>query len=358
MKVARRIVLEEALISTALLTAAWYLYYLLSVGTLIGYLEEGPLVEYATGPAIHIEMIVSGIGLGAVLAVVNRFTDRTALRLHSLGRIILVKSVLFFLGLAILVVLVNVIFVTVVYSPEEYRRLVESMSPQLAIGLTAWAMLSTVGVNFIMEVRRKIGPGNLWALLVGRYHRPREEHLVFLFIDLKGSTSITEALGHARYSEFIRQVYHDLTEIVLEHGARIYQYVGDEVVLTWSARRPDAGAQCLHAFFAFSGKLAAKAEWYRSNFGAVPEFRGGVDAGEVTAAEVGDLKRDIAYHGDPLNTAARLLELSSEYSRPVLVSGRVRDLVSSDATLATEATGELTLRGQSRPVPVYGVALA
>lgn len=355
MKAHRRIILKEAVMGAGLLTTAWYSYYLLGASSVLDYMREGPLLEYLAGPAIHIEILLSGIGLGVILAIVGHVTDGTILRLRSFGHIILVKSALYVAGVVIVAVAVNLVLLAFIYSWAELRNVFGTLSARLAVSLAGWTVLSIVAVNFIMEVRRKVGPGNLWALMSGRYHRPRDEDRVFLFLDLKDSTSITETLGHARYSQFLRQVYHDLTEIVLVHEAEIYQYVGDEVILTWPTRGQDSDSRSLHAFFAFRQKLERKEDWYRGTFGIVPEFRGGVEAGRVTATEVGDIKRDIAFHGDALNTAARLLELCREYEQPVLVSGRIRDAISSDGTLATELRGELTLRGRSRPMPIYGV---
>ncbi len=355
MKVYSRIILSEAAIGATLLTAAWYLFYWVAMGSMIDYIRPGPMFDYITGPAIHVELIVSGLGLGVVLAGVNILFDGTSLRLRPFGQIILIKTGLYLLGLALVAVVVNLIFLSFLFSLEELQALWETMSPRLLVSLGSWMALSILGVNFLMEVRRKVGPGNLWALLTGRYHRPRNEERVFLFLDLKGSTAIAESLGHARYSEFLRQVYHDLTEIVLKHGAQIYQYVGDEVVLTWPSKQPDSRLHSLQAFFAFQEKLATKTVWYGETFGVVPEFRGGVEEGNVTATEVGDIKRDIAYHGDPLNTAARLLELCRDYGQPVLASGRIKAAISGEPSLETELRGEVTLRGRREPVMVYGV---
>jgi adenylate cyclase len=351
----RRIFLREAAMGAGLLTAAWYLFYLLGVGSTMAYLEEGPFLDYVTGPAIHVEILVLGLGLGLLLALVGHLFDGTDLRLLPFGRIILLKSLLYLGGLGVAAVATNLLFLAFLFSLTELKEIWGIMSPSLLAGLLGWSVVSIVGVNFLTEVRRKVGPGSLWALLTGRYHRPREEERVFLFLDLKGSTRIAEALGNVRYSEFLRRVYHDLTEIVLAHEAEIYQYVGDEVVLTWRVGKAPAEIRSLRAFFAFREKLEGKRARYMGSFGVFPEFRGGVEAGMVTATEVGDIKRDIAFHGDPLNTAARLLELCREYGRSVLVSGRVREAIRADPSLATDLHGEVTLRGKREPVVVYGV---
>ena len=358
MKALRRIVLEEAVLGVVFLTVSWYLYYILAVWGLLDYIEEGPLKSYMTGPGIHVEILVSALGLGALLAVVNHLADGAAFRRRSLGQIILIKAGLYVAGLALVVLAIHAVFFLFFFSWEEIRGLWDAMSPRLLTSVVAFIVLSFLGVAFLLEVRRKVGPGNLGALLVGWYHRPREEDRVFLFLDLKGSTAIAERLGHSRYSQFIRQCYQDLTEFVLTFQAQIYQFVGDEVVLTWPQGRGNAGKRSLDTFFAFQERLAEKRLWYEDEFGVSPEFRGGVEGGSVTATEVGDIKREIAFHGDALNTAARLLELCREYDTPILVSGSIHRSIATEPGLSAELQGEITLRGKAETVTVYGVERA
>jgi adenylate cyclase len=84
-----------------------------------------------------------------------------------------------------------------------------------------------------------------------------------------------------------------------------------------------------------------------------PRFRGGLHGGAVTGGELGDLRQQIVFVGDILNTAARL----EEYAKR---SGL--DLVASDVLLkrlalppGVEAThcGELALRGKEARVMAY-----
>lgn len=351
----RRIILEDAAIASTLLTLAWYLYYLVGIGSLMAHLQDGPLKTYASGPGIHVEMLTSGIGLGIILAFVNALTEGSRLRRMSFGQVILLKSAIYLGGLALLGILVNGIFLLFLYSAEEMRDLWTLLSSSVILGIGLWIVTCILGTNFLMEVRRKVGPGNLWALLTGRYHRPREEDRVFLFVDLKNSTGIAENLGHARYSQFLRECYHDMTEFVLRYGGQIYQFVGDEVVLTWPEKTQGASRRALETYFAFQGRLSERAGWYRENYGTAPEFWGGVEVGLVTATEVGDIKRDIAFHGDPLNIAARLLKLCREYGRPILISGRIQESIATDLELPTEPLGEVLLRGKKDPVSVFAV---
>ena len=94
-------------------------------------------------------------------------------------------------------------------------------------------------------------------------------------MDLKGSTSTAEALGHERYSELLQECYGDLTEVVLQYQAAIYQYIGDEVVLSWRfAGHPESMGAGVHAFFAYQAVIEGKREEYESRFGTTPVFRG------------------------------------------------------------------------------------
>ena len=145
MKAHRRIILREAAMGAGLLTAAWYLYYLVGAGAVMDYLRDGPMLEYMTGPAIHIEMLVSGLGLGVMLALVGYLSEGTTLRLRPFGQIILIKSALYLAGLAIVAVVVNLIFLAFVYSWEELRAVWSTMSPRLVAGLGLWMVLSMVG---------------------------------------------------------------------------------------------------------------------------------------------------------------------------------------------------------------------
>jgi adenylate cyclase len=358
MKAIRRIVLEEAVMGAAFLVVTWYVFYVVAIWGFQDYFVEGGFLDYVTGPGIHVEILVSGLGFGCIFAVANHLSEVPAFRQRSLGQIVLLKTGFYLAGLVAVVVLLHGIFLLFIFSVEEIRDLWTVTSPRIMASIALWLALNLLALTFLLEVRRKIGPGNMLALVTGRYHRPREEARVFLFLDLRGSTAIAEELGHVKYSQFIRHCFQDLTEFVFQFRAQVYQFVGDEVVLTWPGKDPQAERRSLAMFFAFKERLGQRKVWYEERFGVVPEFRGGMEEGLVTAAEVGDIKREVAFHGDALNTAARLLELCRDFESPILVSGRVHDVIAREKSWSTRLQGEITLRGKREPVAVYGVEVA
>jgi adenylate cyclase len=70
---------------------------------------------------------------------------------------------------------------------------------------------------FILQINEKFGQGILVNFLLGKYHRPKEDERIFMFMDLKSSTTYAEKLGHIRYSQLIQDCFFDLTEIVISY---------------------------------------------------------------------------------------------------------------------------------------------
>ena len=90
------------------------------------------------------------------------------------------------------------------------------------------------------------------------------------------------------------------------NAGEIYEYVGDEVVLTWKEERGIKDANCIRVFFDIDSVIEKKTQRYLDQFGVVPEYKAGVHVGEVMTAEIGDLKRGLVFNGDVLNTGARI----------------------------------------------------
>jgi adenylate cyclase len=208
---------------------------------------------------------------------------------------------------------------------------------------------------FVLQVSEKFGQGVLIDFLLGRYHRPKEEQRIFMFMDLRSSTTYAEKLGHIRYSRLIQDCFYDLTDVVTRHHAVIYQYVGDEVVLTWDIEGGVTGGDCIRIFEAYDATLRDRASHYETAYGFVPEFKAGVNAGLVTVAEVGEIKKELAYHGDVLNTAARIQGKCNELGQRLLVSEELKELVAGVTEHAFNPMGEAQLKGKAQPVRIYGV---
>ena len=208
-------------------------------------------------------------------------------------------------------------------------------------------------IDFIQQIDKKFGPGNLGKMLSGKFYSPKEEERIFMFLDMKSSTSIAEKLGHIEYSKLIQDCFQDI-RAVIPFQAEIYQYVGDEVVLTWQKDNGLSEANCINAFFAFEDQLKKRENHYLDKYGLLPEFKAGIHGGMVIVAEVGEIKREIAYHGDTINTAARIQSMCNTYKAKLLASKQLlNSLQSSDFSF--KSVGEVMLRGKEKSTLIYTV---
>jgi len=215
--------------------------------------------------------------------------------------------------------------------------------------------LLSIGINFLLIMKNNIGHAVFIPIIVGRYHTPKEENRIFLFVDLKSSIQMAEQLGHVKYSQLIQDCFKDLSELVVKFRGAIYQFVGDEAVITWKTKRKDNYKNSILLFFAFEKMLKEKSDFYQNKYGIVPQFKAAVNSGKVMAAEVGGtVKSEIAYHGDVLNTASRMMELCKSYQKNLMLSENMLENVDGEIQeIKFEFQGELKLRGIDKKMNVY-----
>lgn len=221
--------------------------------------------------------------------------------------------------------------------------------------LIATIILHIIFARFVIEVDQKLGPGNLFKMLMGRFYVPKEEERIFMFIDLKNSTAIAEKLGHRKYSLLLQDCFRDLS-VVRQHGASVYQYVGDEVVLTWLVRDSKNYSRFLNAYFLFQNTLKGKENYYRKQYGVFPVFKAGAHCGPVIATEVGEIKREITFHGDTINTASRIQGMCNEFEVNMLISEKLHSESSAFYSYTFEPVGAQLLRGKMERVSVFKVS--
>ena len=215
--------------------------------------------------------------------------------------------------------------------------------------MISWSVV--VGfTSLLLQVNDKFGHGVLWNLIKGRYHRAREEDRIFMFLDLKSSTATAEKLGNHLYHDFLHDYFSDITNAILYNKGQIYQYVGDEVVITWRKEDGITDFHCLHCYFDIRNSIEKRRAKYEEKYGLIPEFKAGLHSGKVIAGEVGIIKRDITYSGDVLNTAARIQAKCNEFGVPILASKALMDLFPTELPFVRKAIGEIELRGKSLKV--------
>jgi adenylate cyclase len=218
---------------------------------------------------------------------------------------------------------------------------------QLGFGLLLCVVYSSVSEN--------LGYNCLRNILAGVYHKPIVEERIFMFLDMKDSTQIAEVLGHQKYFELLSDYYDTMSDAIINHKGEVYQYIGDEVVVTWKAKDGLDNANCLDTFFAIGQELQRRSEYFMENYGIVPSYKAGLHLGEVSTGEIGALKREIVFTGDVLNTAARLQGRCNTYQKDCLISGELLSMLPTASAFKIEHQGDEVLKGKEGSTAIYSV---
>lgn len=294
------------------------------------------------------------IGTIEILFLNSQFINK------SFGKKILYKTLIY--------VLMNFTFTVIAFSSGTALELQTNLFDphvwdRLGIFLTNFAYLSveiytalTLGVSlFYFEISENIGQGVLKNFFTGKYHKPTIEERIFMFLDMKSSTTIAEKLGHVKYFEMLSEYYSDLSESIIKYSGEIYQYVGDEIIVSWKFENGIRSNNCIQCFSDMKKNLKNQAEKYHEKFDVVPTFKAGFHLGEVTTGEIGAIKKDIIFTGDVLNTTARIQGLCNDYKVDLLISGDLLKKLDLDSDSRIKSMGKNELRGRKENVELFTI---
>jgi len=219
--------------------------------------------------------------------------------------------------------------------------------------LWLFIVLATVAGILIND---KYGPGNLGSFFMGKYFRPKREEHIFMFLDLRSSTYIAQILGEQLYFNFIKDVLRDVTPVILRHKGNIYQYVGDEVTVSWWMKQGLNKLNCIRCPMEVRKIFNHRSSYYTSTYGVVPDFKAGLHCGPVMVGEIGVVKRDIAFSGEVVGTAARIQNRCNHLEVNLLISHDLKELLPwAGSKLVPEHKGDLLIKGKMENLPLYTV---
>ncbi len=309
--------------------------------------------------ALQFDEAVTSLIIGAITAYIMAAVETRPLshrvRRSGRGGDLLLRTLLYG-GVALLTVTISYYTLQLLF-PVTFRAV--SRPPLLDILTYSkfWIfigllLLASLAINFFLHLRLVVGAPHLRALFFGRYREPVLERRVFVFIDLVDSTAIAQEVGALQFTHFKHDFFSDLSDAVLDTDGQIIQYVGDEVMLSWREEEARATGGPLNFLRLARERLEAREHHYLQAYGFTPRFRTGVHAGQVVVAEVGDIRRDIVYSGDVVNTAARLLQACRPSGVTLLISREAHDLMPEAFRQNFRPREAIELRGRARPLNV------
>jgi class 3 adenylate cyclase len=173
--------------------------------------------------------------------------------------------------------------------------------------------------------------------------------VTILFCDLKGSTSLGEALDSESLREVMTHYFEAMSEAITQHGGRVEKFIGDAVMAVFGLPRvhEDDALRAVRAARAMQHALVEINSELETRYGVRLTNRIGVNTGEVVAGDPTQGQRLVI--GDPVNVAARLEQAAgdSEVLLGELTYRLTRDFVEVDDVEPLE------LKGKSERVAAY-----
>ncbi len=305
-----------------------------------------------------VEYTMFGVILGVMVAIVYTiieflFEKFLSKALH-LGFILLLKSIIYLLFL-----IFSLTFIA--YLAEDYigvdfpNQRGWWITNRIFWLVTVYFIICSLIFSFIRLADGKFGKGVILNMILGRYRKPREVERIFMFLDLKSSTTIAENLGNIKYSNLIQDCFFYLNRVVKKHNADIYQYVGDEAVLSWNLKKGMNPVHSINLFFDFERNLKRHKKYYLKRYGVLPEFKAGIHAGKIIIAEVGTVKKELAYHGDVINTTSRIQEQCNDFNESLLISEELVDKFKLAPRYKAILMDDVLLKGKTEEYKIFAI---
>jgi adenylate cyclase len=326
------------------------LLVVLFISGMIGGLYTG-LFRYGK-PTDLLQGIFFGCGVSLIISTSHLFFLRAWMDRKTFTVATLTSTASFLLAIIVILFISSAIFDEkassalslgdIMGSPESYNTIL-------------FGLLMSFSFSFLIQINRLIGGRIFLSFFTGKYHKPIEEDRIFMFLDLKSSTTVAENIGHINFHKFINDFLFTISEAIIANRGEIYKYVGDEAIITWKMKEGLKDMRCIRLFFEAQDRVGQNRGLFEKKYGVMPEFKAGIHCGKVVAGEMGDTKKEIAFLGDVINTAARIEDECNPHQRALLISGDLLRRLSLGKEYKYEKMGDINLRGKTEKIELYAV---
>lgn len=318
--------------------------------------------------------------LSVVRQKLEKLTDNAVVRAAESEHKLLVSNVV----LTILAALLGLGFATVVTRAmvQNVRRLVDGTNAVEGGDLSTLVPVTTkdeIGDltgsfnNMVGELRLKEQIKETF----GKYMDPRivsnllehpefsqpggeRREMTVMFIDLKGFTSISEALQPDDLIVMINKFFGHMTEAISANKGVVDKFMGDAVMAYWGPpfTNPNEHAElaCRAATSAVQHLEAFRSDVIKAiGDGAKDldiDLRIGISTGTVVVGTVGSsASRSFTVMGDPVNLGSRLEGANKAYGTHIMLSERTQEL--AGAGFMMREIDLIRVKGKAQPTRVY-----
>jgi len=182
----------------------------------------------------------------------------------------------------------------------------------------------------------------------------KEQKVTVMFSDIRGFTSIAEALGPKESVSLLNEYFTEMVDVIFQHGGILDKYIGDGIMALFGAPLvgPNDADNALSVADGMMQRLT-ELNLRRAAAGQAPLVIGvGLSTGPTVIGNIGSVRRmEYTVIGDSVNLAARLEGASKQYRAGVLLPEMtVRDLKRPAVLREIDL---IRVKGKDRPVAVY-----
>ena len=127
-------------------------------------------------------------------------------------------------------------------------------------------------------------------------------------------------------------------------------------MISWPMDKGLHNNNCIECFFGVNEIIHSLKDVYLDKYGYSPEIKAGIHGGKVVVTWVGELKKEILYLGDVMNTTARIMGECNRLSQELLISGEMLDKLESLQGIQATFIEAITLRGKKEEVRLFGLS--
>jgi len=304
---------------------------------------------------VYFILLVFGVAISFLFFLLNLLLTDRLVRFLPMRMIVFFKWLVYF-GSAFVFMLIAARFSVNQIRRDNYKEILQQI-PTMDIHFfrfLAYFYLSGIIFNFLKGMRMRMGRMNFIRWFFGILSKPREEERIFMFLDMKSSTTIAEKLFHKKFSYLVQDVFNIMTVFGFYHG-EIYQYLGDGAIISWTVKSGILDCNYLKAYFAFQKRISRRERYFNRKYKLLPGFKAGVHVGHVMVLQVGQTRRDISYNGDTINTAARIESMCNEYRQDLLISEELYKRTEDKDAYLFKEIGRIKLEGKRKSTGIYQV---
>lgn len=211
-------------------------------------------------------------------------------------------------------------------------------------------------IVFFLQIRMLIGGGQLRNIFIGKYHQPRKENRIFMFVDVANSTAIAAEIGDIQFHKYLNDLFVLVERPIRSSGGAIHSYVGDAVIAVWPfGNNKKKNGRVLQTAMQLDAVLKDRTSWFEQKYGVTPSIRIALHAGEVVVGETGNSKRQITYLGSTVNLTARIEQKTKELGHNIVASEHLISNCEFPQRVTADDLGDHALRGFEGTINLFAL---